>query len=128
MDPELREIFDALVHTAAAYKQHTGRYLDVFGELGELYAEIELGLERHKLNTRGSDGRLGDDFIEVKTISPMKQDDKVRVKRQGNFNKLYVVKISENFFFEGRMIDRQELKKGDGKFASVRFGNLESDD
>jgi hypothetical protein len=128
VDRELQEIFDALVHTAAAYKQYTGRYLDIFGELGELYAEIELGIERHKLNTPGSDGRLGDDFIEVKTISPLKQDDKVRVKRQGNFNKLYVVKISENFFFEGRMIDRRELKKGDGKFASVRFGNIESND
>ena len=128
VDTELREIFDALVHTAAAYRQYTGRFLDIFGELGELYAEIELGLKRHKPNTSGSDGRLGTDFVEVKTISPLKQDDKVRVKRQGNFNKLYVVKISENFFFEGRMIDRRELKKGDGKFASVRFGNLESDE
>ena len=73
-------------------------------------------------------GRLGDDFVEVKTISPMKQNDKVQVKRAGNFNKLYVVKISENFFFEGRMIDRRDLKKGDGKFASVRFDNLESDE
>jgi len=96
---ELRDIFDSLKHTAAAYKQHTGRYLDIFGELGELYAEIELGINRHKLNAPGSDGRLGNDFIEVKTISPLKQDDKVRVKRDGNFNKLYVVKISENFFF-----------------------------
>ena len=128
VDPELREIFDSLKHTAAAYKQHTGRYLDMFGELGELYAEIELGIKRHKLNAPGSDGRLGNDFVEVKTISPLKQNDKVRVKRDGNFNKLYVVKISENFFFEGRMIDRRDLKKGEGKFASVKFGDLESDD
>jgi len=125
---ELREIFDSLKHTAAAYKQHTGRYLDIFGELGELYAEIEFGIKRHKLNAPGSDGRLGNDFIEVKTISPLKQGDKVRVKRDGNFNKLYVVKISENFFFEGRMIDRRDLKKGKGKFASIKFGDLESDD
>jgi len=125
---ELREIFDSLKHTAAAYKQHTGRYLDIFGELGELYAEIQPGIKRHKLNAPGSDGRLGNDFVEVKTISPLKQDDKVRVKRAGNFNKLYVVKISENFFFDGRMIDRRDLKKGKGKFASVKFGDLESDD
>ena len=125
---ELRDIFDSLRHTADAYKQHTGRYLDIFGELGELYAEIELGIKRHKLNAPGSDGRVGNDFIEVKTISPVKQNDKVRVKRDGNFNKLYVVKISENFFFEGRMIDRRDLKKGDGKFASVKFSELESDD
>lgn len=124
---ELRDIFDSLKHVAAAYKQHTGRFLDIFGELGELYAEIELGIKRHKLNAPGSDGRIGNDFVEVKTISPFKQDDKVRVKRSGNFNKLYVVKISENFFFEGRMIDRRDLKKGDGKFASVKFDDLESD-
>ena len=123
---ELREIFDSLVHTAAAYKQHTGRYLDIFGELGELYAEIELGMQRHKPNAPGSDGRLGDDFVEVKTISPQKQDDEVRVKREGNFNKLYVVRISENFFFEGAMIDRRELKKGKGKYASVRFRDMQS--
>ncbi|MCH9694140.1 MAG: hypothetical protein K0U72_06490 [Gammaproteobacteria bacterium] len=125
---ELRDIFESLVHTAAAYKQHTGRYLNIFGELGELYAEIELGIRRNKLNAPGSDGRLGNDFIEVKTISPLKQDDKVQVKRKGNFNKLYVVKISENFFFEGRMIDRRDLKKGEGKFASVKFADMESDD
>ena len=126
-DPELREIFESLKHTAAAYKEHTGRYLDIFGELGELFAEVEIGIKRHKLNTAGSDGRLGDDFIEVKTISPLKQNDKVRVKRTGNFNKLYVVRISENFFFEGRMIDRRHLKKGDGKLASVRFGDMNSE-
>ena len=125
-DKELRDIFEVLVHTAAAYKEHTGRYLDIFGELGELYAEIQLGLKRHKLNTPGSDGCLGRDFVEVKTISPLKQDNKVRVKRSGNFNKLYVVKISENFFFEAKMIDRRFLKKGEGKFASANFDTMSS--
>ena len=123
---ELKDIFQVLVNTASNYKNHTGRYLDIFGELGELYAEIQLGISRHKPNTPGSDGRVGNDFVEVKTISPLKQDDKVRVKRKGNFNKLYVVRISENFYFEGRLIDRRKLTKGDGKFASVRFGELDS--
>jgi len=125
---ELKDIFQVLVHTAANYKQHTGRYLDIFGELGELYAEIQLGICRHKPNAPGSDGRLGANLVEVKTISPLKQGDKVRVKRKGNFNKLFVVRISENFFFEGRMIDRRKLKKGNGKFASVRFRDLDSDE
>ena len=127
-DPELLQMFESLLHTASAYKDHTGRYLDIFGELGEFYAEVHLGLRRHKPNAAGSDGRLGDDFIEVKTISPLKQDDQVRVKRQGNFNKLYVVRFSENFFCEARMIDRRSLKKGDGKFAKVRFSDMDSDD
>ena len=125
---ELRDIFEVLVHTASNYKTHTGRYLDIFGELGELYAEIQLGISRHKPNAPGSDGRVGNDFIEVKTISPMKQDDKVRVKRKGNFNKLYVVRISERFYFEGRMIDRRRLKNKGPKFTSVRFRDMDSDD
>jgi len=128
VNQELRDIFESLKHIASAYKDHTGRYLNIFGELGELYAEVELGLRRHRLNAPGSDGRVGNDFVEVKTISPLKQDDKVRVKRNGNFNKLYIVRISENFFFEGRMIDRLDLKKSSGKFASVKFKDLESEE
>ena len=127
-DPELRQLFEVLVHTAAAYKQHTGRYLDIFGELGEFYAELKIGLRRHKANTPGSDGKVGNDFVEVKTISPDKRTDKVQVKRSGNFNKLYVVRISENFFFEGRLINRRDLCKGSGQCASVRFGEMPSND
>ena len=56
---ELKDIFQSLVHIASNYKNHTGRYLDIFGELGELYAEIQLGLNRHRLNAPGSDGRVG---------------------------------------------------------------------
>lgn len=127
-DPELLQIFESLIHTAAAYKELTGRYLDIFGELGEIHAEVHLGLRRHKPNAPGSDGRLGHDFVEVKTISPIKQNDQIRVKRRGNFNKLYVVRFSENFFYEARMIDRSELKKGDGKFARVRFRDMQTDE
>ena len=128
VDPELTGIFESLVHTAAAYKERTGRYLDIFGELGELYAEVQFGIERHKANATGSDGRLGDDFVEVKTISPLKKDDKVRVKRAGHFNKLLIVKITENFFFDAVMINRKDLAKGDGKFASARFSDAEQDE
>jgi hypothetical protein len=120
----LVEIFYALVETAIEYKERTNRHLDIFGELGEFYAEIKLGLVRHKPNASGSDGRMGDDFVEVKTISPVKQRDNVRVKRKGHFNKLYVVRISEDYEFEGRMLDRRDLRKGRSKFASVSFAEL----
>ena len=126
-DPELVEIFDALVHTAAAYKQHTGRYLDIFGELGELYVEVHIGIRRHRISAAGSDGRLGDDFVEVKTISPLKRDDKVRVKRAGNFSKLCIVRITENLFFDARMIDRRDIKKGEGKYVTARYDDIGSD-
>ena len=61
---EVVKIFQDLVSLAAAYRQETGRYLQIWGELGELYAEIKFGLERHRPGTKGSDGRLGNDWIE----------------------------------------------------------------
>jgi len=85
--------------------------------LGELYAEIKFGMKRHRPKAQGSDGKLGNDFVEVKTISPEKAAHKVQVKRKGNFSKLLVVKISESFEFEGRIVDRSALRTGTGKVA-----------
>jgi hypothetical protein len=118
---EIIQVFDDLICAASEYKTLTGRYLQIWGELGELYAEIKYGLKRHRPGAEGSDGRIGDDFVEVKTISPEKSTEKVQVKRAGNFNKLLVVKISEEFDFEARMIDRKTLKKGNGKYANASW-------
>ena len=123
-DVEVVQVFEDLVKTAMEYKELTGRYLQIWGELGELFAEIKYGLKRHKPGTAGSDGRLGNDWVEVKTISPEKQSDKVQVKRAGNFNKLLVVKITEDFEFESRMIDRKSLGKGEGSHARVSWGAI----
>lgn len=106
-DPALTMIFESLVRNAALYYELTGRYLQIWGELGELYAEMKYGIKRHKPRTRGSDGRLGNDFIEIKTISPEKNKEKVQVKRAGNFNRLLLIKISKVFEFEGRLFDRK---------------------
>jgi hypothetical protein len=65
---------------------------------------------------------LGNDFVEVKTISPEKSAHKVHVKRAGNFSKLLVVRIDENFEFEGKMVARSELGKGKGKVARFSWG------
>lgn len=123
-DIDLINIFEILVDDAFNYKQITGRYLPIFGELGELFAEITFGIKRHKPRTQGSDGRLGNDFIEIKTITPEKSKEKVSVKRQGNFNKLLVVKINENFEFEARMLDRKDMSKGEGKLATVSWSSM----
>lgn len=79
--PEILEIFDRLVDVAMEYKEVTGRYLPLWGELGELYAEIKFGIKRHRPMAQGSDGKIGNDFVEVKTISPEKRAEKVHVKR-----------------------------------------------
>ena len=127
-DPELVMIFESLVDNVRFYHALTGRYLQIWGELGELYAEIEYGIKRHKPHTRGSDGKLGNDFIEIKTISPEKTGEQVQVKRAGNFNILLVVKITKGFTFEGRFIGRKKLSKGDGTYARVSWPRLTAAD
>lgn len=127
-DSELTMIFARLVETAKSYHALTGRYLQIWGELGELFAEIKYGIKRHKPHTKGSDGRLGNDFIEVKTVSPEKTNEHIRVKRAGNFNKLLVVRISNEFEFEARLISRKKLGKGDGSHARVPWSVLPASD
>jgi hypothetical protein len=119
--PELLEVFGELVEAAAKYKKLTGRHLPILGELGELFVEIMFGIKRHNPMTRGSDGLLGNDFVEVKTITPDKRSDGVRLKRAGNFGKLVVVKISDDFQFAARMVDRRLLGKGRGKWATLSW-------
>lgn len=75
-----------------------------FGEIGELYAEIRYGLKRHRKYAEGSDGKIGKDFVEVKTITPWKTRQHVAVKRGGHFSKLVVVRIDRNFMIDSRMI------------------------
>ncbi len=124
VEPELSMLFEDLVQNARSYYELTGRYLQIWGELGELYAEVKYGIKRHKPHTQGSDGRLGNDFVEIKTISPEKDGGQVQVKRAGNFNKLLVIKINENFEFEGRIIDRKRLSKGEGTHVRVSWSTL----
>lgn len=124
-DMELVQVFDDLVMSASAYKTRTGRYLQIWGELGELYAELKFGIRRHTPGARGSDGRMGNDFVEIKTISPEKGSQRVEVKRAGNFNKLLIVKIDADLRFHAKMIDRRMIGKGTGKLARVRW--MESD-
>lgn len=121
VDPELIGIFASLVSTAKSYHTITGRYLQIWGELGELFAEITYGIKRHKPHTKGSDGKLGNHYIEIKTMSPEKAGTLVSVKRAGNFSKLLIIKISENFDFEGQFIERKELSKGGGTHARVSW-------
>lgn len=83
------------------------------GKLGEFFASTRFGMSPHlKGNAQGSDGKIGDDFVEVKTISPWKINPVVYVKRSGHFNKLIVVKINEQWIFDARIVDRTMLPKG----------------
>jgi hypothetical protein len=120
-EPEIVELFHDLISVAQAYKERTGRYLDIFGELGEFFAEIKYGLKRHRLHAAGSDGRIGNDHVEVKTISPLNRKQKTQIKRDGNFNKVLIVFINDQFEFQSRLFDRKFLPKGNGNFARIRW-------
>jgi len=124
VEPQQAILFEDLVNNAVSYHAMTGRYLQIWGELGELYAEVKYGIKLHKPHTQGSDGKQDNDFAEIKTISPEKSGGQVQVKRAGNFNKLLVIRIDANFQFEGRFIDRQRLAKGAGTHASVSWSTI----
>lgn len=125
-DIRLAEIFERFVEVAVDYKKATGRFLQIWGELGELYAQVKFGVNLHRPHVQGSDGKLGNDFVEVKTISPEKTKSTVTVSRKGNFSKLLVVKIDDKFNFEGRLVDRNLLgrKKGNQGSAMLSWSKI----
>jgi hypothetical protein len=118
---EQTRIFEDLVACAQRHFENTGRYLQVWGELGEIYAEIRFGLRRHGTHTPGSDGTIAGKLVEVKTISPEKSSDCVLVKRQGDFEQVLIVRIDQNFEFRGKLLERSELKGASCKFLKGRF-------
>ena len=122
-DIRLAEIFERFVEVAVDYKKTTGRFLQIWRELGELYAQVKFGLNLHRPHVQGSDGKLGNDFVEAKTISPEKTKFTVTVSRRGNFSKLLIVKIDDEFNFEGRLVDRSLIgrKKGNRGSATLSW-------
>lgn len=118
---QLWELIGVIIELAKTYFRVTGRHLPVYGELGELYGEAKFGIKRHNPNTPGSDGKLGNDFVEIKTISPHKSTNTVSAKRSGNFNKLLVVKITPEFKIRSKMFLRKNLGKGSGKYTRATF-------
>lgn len=113
---EQAEIFHDLIGCAIRHFNNTGRYLQIWGELGEIYAEIKFGLCRHGSHREGSDGTIAGKLVEVKTISPEKSSAHVLVKSQGNFEQLLIIRIDEDFRFTGKLFNRSELEGGSGKF------------
>ena len=120
---EQTEIFHDLIDCAIRHFENTGRYLQIWGELGEIYAEIKFGLRRHGTHTAGSDGTIDGKLVEVKTISPEKASDRVLVKSQGDFEQLLIVRIDRDFQFKGKLVDRNMLKGVGGKFLRGRLND-----
>jgi len=123
-DISLIPIFEQLIETAQEYFHVTGSHLQVYGDIGELYGAITHGIKLHKNYAQGSDGRLNDDFIEVKTITPFKKEDTVSVNLTGHFSKLFVVKINQDFEICGRMVKRSDLPSAKNNILKIHWKNL----
>jgi hypothetical protein len=123
-DVTLIPYFNDLLELASTFHFETGRHLNVYGDIGELFGAITYGIRLNRNYAQGSDGRLGKDHVEIKTITPFKNSDVVTIDRSGNFNKLLVVKIDEAFQVRGRMVDRSKLPKGSGRYFRVKWTDL----
>lgn len=117
-------VFEDLLNVAELYFAATGSHLQVYGDIGELFGAITHGIQLHRNYTPGSDGRLGNDLIEVKTITPFKSNDVVEVKASGNFNKLLVVKINQDFEISSRLIDRKKLTAPKGGKYRISWNDI----
>lgn len=128
LDVDLVPIFQSLLAVAQDYHELTGSHLQVYGDLGELYGAITHGIKLHRNYAQGSDGRLGNDLVEVKTITPFKSNDVVVLNLRRNFSKVLIVKIDAEFEVKGRLIDRKALPKGKGDKLRLDWADFEKRD
>lgn len=124
-DLSLVSVFENLISTAEHYHQLTGNHLQVYGDIGELYGAITHGIKLHKNYAQGSDGRLGNDFVEVKTITPFKSNDVIELNLKRNFGKVLIVKITQDFEVRGRMIPRKALRKTAGDRLKLKWSDFD---
>ncbi|MFZ1566818.1 hypothetical protein, partial [Sphingorhabdus sp.] len=103
------------------YHQLTGSHLQVYGDIGELYGAITHGIKLHRNYAKGSDGRLGNHLVEVKTITPFKNCDTVEINLDRNFSQVLIVKINADFEVRGKLIDRKALPKGNLRGNRLRI-------
>lgn len=125
LDVDLVPIFQNLLAVAQNYHDLTGSHLQVYGDLGELYGAITHGIKLHRNYVQGSDGKLGNDFVEVKTITPFKCTETITLNLKRNFSKVLIVKIDADFDVQGKLIDRKALPKVKGDKLRLNWADFE---
>ena len=123
-DLTLIPYFQDLLTLAESYFQETGQHLNVYGDIGELFGAIMYGIKLHRNYAQGSDGRLGDDFVEIKTISPLNSKEQINVRLDRHFNRLLIVKISADFEVSGRLVKRVNLPRRTGKNLRLSWTHM----
>ena len=126
LDVELVPIFQDLLAVAQNYYELTGSHLQVYGDLGELYGAITHGLKLHRNFAQGSDGKIGNHFVEVKTITPFKSNDTITLNLKRNFSKVLIVKIDSDFEVQSKLIDRKALPKVKGTSLKLSWADVVS--
>lgn len=99
------------VDEASAWERKTGKACSLWGHIGESYAALRFGVKLSRKNAQGHDGRLGNNLVEIKTITPLKRKPFVRAKRAGNFSLLAVIRVYPDHHFEARLVRRECLPK-----------------
>lgn len=127
LEVELVPAFQNLLAVARDYHELTGSHLQVYGDLGELYGAIVYKIKLHRNYAEGSDGRLGNHFVEVKTITPFKSSNAVTINLKRNFSKVLIVKVDENFEVFGKLIDRKALPRTRGDKLILDWDDFEGD-
>ena len=123
-DLALVPYFHDLLTLAESYFHKTGQHLSVYGDIGELFGAIMYGIKLHRNYAKGSDGRLGNDFVEIKTISPLNNKEQTSVRLDRHFNRLLIVKISDDFEVSGRIFKRVDLPKRTGNVLRLSWANM----
>ncbi|GGN58987.1 hypothetical protein GCM10011349_39060 [Novosphingobium indicum] len=126
VDVDLVPIFQDLLAVAQNYYELTGSHLQVYGDLGELYGAITHGLKLHRNYAQGSDGKIGNHFVEVKTITPFKSNDTITLNLKRNFSKVLIVKIDSDFEVQSKLIDRKALPKVKGTSLKLSWADVVS--
>ena len=125
-DLSVVSIFETLISAAQDYHELTGRHLQVYGDIGELFGVITHGLRLHRNYAQGSDGRIGDDLVEVKTITPFKGSACVTLNLARNFSKVLVVRINRDFEVAGAPRGATGPAQGQGRAAAAGLGRPRS--
>ncbi len=125
IEADLVPIFQNLLSTAAEYHGLTGRHLQVYGDLGELYGAITHGIKLHRNYAQGSDGKLGNHFVEVKTITPFKAKNRISLNLKRNFSKVLIVKIDADFEVRSKLIDRKALPRTKGGMLHLDWDDFQ---
>jgi len=68
---------------------------------------------------------LGNDLVEVKTITPFKSNNTVVLNLKRNFSKVLIVKIDAYFEVQGKLIDRKALPKVKGDKLKLNWEDFD---